>query len=149
MYEPALLAELTQKLGSVEKAKEVYAMFAASLMPSAPVVPPLTIPADSAAQLANLHEEGPQDSTSQHAETASQKAEEEEAVHERPEGDGPTNDETMVETERQENENPNLEGREVCEGETPVLDEVVEGVTPIVDSVIEGETPVLENVAEG
>ena len=64
VYDPALLAELTQKVGSFEKAKEVYALFAASLMSSAPVIPPLTIPADSAAQPANLHEQGPQDSTS-------------------------------------------------------------------------------------
>ena len=84
MYDPALLAELTQKLGSVEKAKEVYALFAASLMTSAPVVPPLTTPADSAAQPANLREERPQESTSQRAETASQEVEKEEAVHKRP-----------------------------------------------------------------
>ena len=91
VYDPTLLAELTQKLGSVEKAKEVYALFAASLMTSAPVVPPLTIPVDSAAQPANLREERPQDSESQHAETASQEAEKEEAVHEWPEEDRPTN----------------------------------------------------------
>ena len=119
VYDPTLLAELTQKVGSVEKAKEVYALFAASLMPSAPVAPPLTIPADSAAQPANLPEKGPRDSTSPHAETASQKAEEEGTPHERAEGDEPAHDETMVETERQETENPNLEGREVCEGGNP------------------------------
>ena len=62
MYDPTLLAELTQKLGSVEKAKEVYALFSASLMMSAPVIPPLTIPADSAAQPADLREEKSQDS---------------------------------------------------------------------------------------
>ena len=108
VYDPTLLAEFTQKLGSVEKAKEVYALFAASLMTSAPIVPPQTIPADSAAQPANLREERPQDSTSQRTETAPQEAEKDEAVDERPGGDRPTNDETMVETGRQEDENPNF-----------------------------------------
>ena len=55
-YDPTLLAELTQKVGSIEKAKEVYALFAASLMPSAPTVPSLPIPADSAATPASLSE---------------------------------------------------------------------------------------------
>ena len=145
MYDPTLLAELTQKLGSVEKTKEVYALFAASLMPSARVIPPLPIPADSAAQPADIREERSHDSGSQHAETASQEAEKEVAVEERPRGDGLTNDETMVGTEKQENENP----ENVADGETPILEKVCEGETPVVDVVAEGETPILKKVAEG
>ena len=88
VYDATLLAELTQKLGSVEKAKEVYVLFSASLMTSVAVIPSPTIPADSAAQPAVLHEEGPRDSGSQHAETASREAKKEEPVHERPEDGG-------------------------------------------------------------
>ena len=109
-YDAVLLAELTQKLGSVEKAKEVYALFSASLMTPVPVTPPLTIPEDSAAQPAVLQEERPQDSGSQQAETASREADTEEATHERPADGGQKNSETEVETERQGNGNPNSEG---------------------------------------
>ena len=130
-YDPTLLAELTQKVGSREKAKEVYALFAASLMPSAPTAPSLTIPADSAAKSASLSEEGSRIAAPPHAETVSQEAEEEEALHKQSEDGEPTHDETMVETEGKETESPNLEGREVCEGETPISVEVREGETPI------------------
>ena len=58
VYDAVLLAELTQKLGSVEKAKEVYALFSASLMTTAAATPPLTIPVDSTAQPAVPHVRG-------------------------------------------------------------------------------------------
>ena len=131
VYDAALLAELTQKLGSVEKAKEVYALFSASLMTSAAAIPSLTIPADSAAQPAVFQEEGPRDSGSQHAETASREADKEEAVHERPEDGGQTNGGTEVETERQCDGNRNSEGKKDAEGETPVQESMAEGETPM------------------
>ena len=74
-YDPTLLAELTQKVGSIEKAKEVYALFTASLMPSAPAVPSLPIPADSAATPANLSETRSQVAELPHARGVSQVAE--------------------------------------------------------------------------
>ena len=89
-YDAVLLAELTQKLGSVEKAKEVYALFSARLKTPAAATPPLTIPEDSAAQPAVPQEERPQDSTrvpdsgSQRAETAFREADKKEATHELP-----------------------------------------------------------------
>ena len=117
-------------------------------MTSTTAIPSLTIPADSAAQPAVLHEEGPRDSGSQHAETASREAEKEEAVHERPEDGGQTNSGAEVETERQGDENPNSEGKEDGEGETPVIEDVAKGETPVVESTLEGETPVVVEVAE-
>ena len=136
-------------LGSVEKAKEVYALFSASLMTSAAAIPSLIIPADSAAQPAVFQEEGPRDSGSQHAETVSRKADKEEAVHERPEDGGQTSGGTEVETEQQGDGNPNSEGKKDAEGETPVVESTVEGETPVVVEVAEGETPVQESMAEG
>ena len=144
VYDAVLLAELTQKLGSVEKAKEVYALFSASLMTSAAAIPSLIIPADSAAQPAVFQEEGPRDSGSQHAETASREADKEEAVHKRPEDGGQTNGGTEVETEQQGDGNPNSEGKKDAEGETPVVESIVEGETLVVVEVAEGETPVQE-----
>ncbi|XP_047949282.1 uncharacterized protein LOC125195127 [Salvia hispanica] len=144
VYDAVLLAELTQKLGSVEKAKEVYALFSTSLMASAAAVPSPTIPADSAAQPAVPQEERPQDSTrvpdsgSQQAETASLEADKEEATNELPADGGQNDGETEVETERQ-----------VVEGETPVREEIVEGETPVLVEVVEGETPVRELMDEG
>ena len=164
VYDAALLAELTQKLGSVEKAKEVYALFSASLMTFVAAIPSLTIPADSAAQPAVQQEEKLQDSTgvpdsgSQHAETASREADKEEATNELPADGGRNDGETEVEAERQGNGNPNSEGKkkgetlvreEDTEGETPVMEENVEGETPIVERIAEGETPVHEEIAEG
>ena len=105
VYDAVLLAELTQKLGSVEKAKEFYALFSASLMTSAAVLPTPTIPADLTAQRAVPHEERPQDSTrvpdsgSQQAETASLEADKEEATNELPTDGGRNDGETEMEAE--------------------------------------------------
>ncbi|XP_047950310.1 protein ENDO16-like [Salvia hispanica] len=161
-YDAVLLAELTQKLGSVEKAKKVYAPFSASLMTSAAAIPPPTIPADSTAQHAVLHDEGPQDSTRvpdgfQQAETASLEADKEEATNELIADGGLSDGDKKVEFEGQGSENPNSEVekegetpiREEGEGETPVMVEFVEGETPVVERIAEGETPVLEMTAEG
>ena len=62
-YDVVLLVELKQKLGSVEKAKEVYALFSASMMTSTAAAPPPTIPVDSTAQTAVPHDERPHVST--------------------------------------------------------------------------------------
>ena len=96
VYDAVLLAELTQKLESLEKAKEVYALFSTSLMASAAAVPSPTIPADSAAQPAVPQEGRPQDSTrvpdsgSQQAETTSLEADNERATNELPTDGGQT-----------------------------------------------------------
>ena len=155
VHDAVLLAELTQKLGSVEKAKEVYALFSTSLMTSAAALPTPTIPADSTAQPTVPHEEKPQDSTrvpdsgSQQAETASLEADKEEATNELSVDGGQNDGEKEVETERQGNENPNSEGEKIAEGETPVHEKVVEGETPVREEIVEGDTPVLVEVVEG
>ena len=154
-YDAVLLAELTQKLGSVEKVKEVYALFSASLMTSAAAIPSLTIPADSAAQPAVHQEEklqdsiGVPDSGSQHAETASREADTDKATLERREDGGQTNGGTKIEAGRQCNENPNSEGERDAEGEAPIIEDVAERKTPVVERTVEGETPVVVEVAEG
>lgn len=140
------MVELTQKVGSVETAKEVYALFSANLMTPAAAAPSPTIPADSAAQPAVPQVQRPQDSTrvpdssSQQAESASLEADKEEATNELPADDGQNDGETEVETERHGNGNPNSEGEKVVEGETPIVEKVIEGETPVVERVAEGET---------
>ena len=76
-------------------------------------------------------------------------AEKEEALHRQAEDGEPTHDETLKETEGNVPENPNLEGREMCEGETPIADEILEGETPIAVEMCEGETPIAFEVREG
>ena len=137
-YDAVLLAELTQKLGSVKKAKEVNAIFSASLMTSAAATPPPMIPIDSTAQTAVPHDERPQASTGvpdfgfQHAETApstsSLEADKKEATRELAADGGLEDGDETVESERQGDENPNSKGEK--KGETPIREEVAEGETP-------------------
>ena len=108
-------------MGSIEKAKEVYALFSASIMTSAAAAPPPTIPVDSTAQTAVSHAERPQTSTRvpdsgfQQAETAPSTSPPEvdkEGASGELTADGRPNDgNENVESEGRESENPNSEVR--------------------------------------